>query len=217
MIIYITTNTINGRKYIGKDERNKSNYLGSGKALKNAIKKYGKEYFTKEIIAYGKNRKELEDLEKYYIDFYNADKDPLYYNITKGGNGGVTKDQAYKKVKVYQFDVFKKYIREWESAIDAATELGLGRTGIVSACSFGKTYHKSYWSRDKNNCKFKETGHYQRPIYQYDMKWNFIKKWDYLTQVSTLLKLDKGNLNRSATNKKWAVGKYRWSYELTFF
>ena len=41
--IYLTTNTINNMKYIGKHygELNDS-YLGSGKILKRAIEKYGK-------------------------------------------------------------------------------------------------------------------------------------------------------------------------------
>ena len=41
MIIYKTTNLINGKFYIGKDSKNDPNYLGSGKILKKAFKKYG--------------------------------------------------------------------------------------------------------------------------------------------------------------------------------
>ena len=51
MIIYKITNTINGKIYIGKYQGNNfNNYWGSGKILKNAYKKYGRENFTKEII-----------------------------------------------------------------------------------------------------------------------------------------------------------------------
>ena len=42
MVIYKTTNLINGKIYIGKDVRNLNCYLGSGKLLKKAIEKYGK-------------------------------------------------------------------------------------------------------------------------------------------------------------------------------
>lgn len=49
--IYITTNLLNGKKYIGKRhclcEISNDNYLGSGKVLKNAIRKYGKNNFAK--------------------------------------------------------------------------------------------------------------------------------------------------------------------------
>ena len=46
MIIYMTINNINGKKYIGKDVKNNPKYLGSGFDLQKAIKKYGKENLT---------------------------------------------------------------------------------------------------------------------------------------------------------------------------
>ena len=43
MIIYKTTNLINGKIYVGKDSNNNPNYLGSGqiikKLLRNTVKK----------------------------------------------------------------------------------------------------------------------------------------------------------------------------------
>ena len=42
-IIYKTTNQLNGKWYIGKDEKNNPKYLDSGVLLEQAIKKYGKE------------------------------------------------------------------------------------------------------------------------------------------------------------------------------
>jgi hypothetical protein len=50
VIIYKTTNLINNKIYIGKSNTNNSDYLGSGKRLKLAIKKYGKENFKKEML-----------------------------------------------------------------------------------------------------------------------------------------------------------------------
>ena len=53
--IYITTNNVNGKKYIGQKKYygNHEVYIGSGVELKNAINKYGKENFTREIIESG--------------------------------------------------------------------------------------------------------------------------------------------------------------------
>lgn len=52
-IIYQTVNLVNNKKYIGKqwNTLNKK-YLGSGKALKLAIKKYGIENFRKDVNKY---------------------------------------------------------------------------------------------------------------------------------------------------------------------
>jgi hypothetical protein len=49
-VIYKITNLINQKIYIGKDSTNRKNYYGSGKAIKNAILKYGEDNFSKEII-----------------------------------------------------------------------------------------------------------------------------------------------------------------------
>lgn len=51
--IYITTNLINGKKYIGKRKctfnEYDDSYLGSGKLLLQAVEKYGKSNFSREI------------------------------------------------------------------------------------------------------------------------------------------------------------------------
>jgi hypothetical protein len=89
-IIYKTTNLINGKWYIGKDEDNDPKYFGSGIYLNRAIKKYGKENFKKEIITECEIGQPLADLEKKIIEEANAVKDPMSYNISIGGYGGHT-------------------------------------------------------------------------------------------------------------------------------
>ena len=49
--VYLTTNLINGKKYIGQYYGEvDDNYIGSGSTLKKAINKYGKGNFKKEIL-----------------------------------------------------------------------------------------------------------------------------------------------------------------------
>lgn len=63
--IYITTNKINGKKYIGQHKgKPDDNYLGSGINLIKAIKKYGKENFFKEILCFCETREEADIKEK---------------------------------------------------------------------------------------------------------------------------------------------------------
>lgn len=87
--IYLTTNKINGKKYIGMCKySHEKNYLGSGKILKEAIKKHGKENFERQILQECANFNELSNAEKYWIDFYNAVQSDEFYNLTPGGFGG---------------------------------------------------------------------------------------------------------------------------------
>lgn len=66
--IYLTTNLINNKKYIGKHRATKfepDKYIGSGKILKEAILKEGIENFSCELIDTAENKEELNNKEKY--------------------------------------------------------------------------------------------------------------------------------------------------------
>jgi Putative endonuclease segE, GIY-YIG domain len=94
--IYITTNLLNGIKYVGKHSRNDDNYLGSGVQLRAAIEEFGEENFEREIIAYAYTSEQLNSLEKMYIDTFNAVTDPLFYNMCPGGDGWYEKELVTK-------------------------------------------------------------------------------------------------------------------------
>jgi len=100
--IYITTNLINGKKYIGQKVFNKywQKYLGSGVLLTRSIKKYGRENFSREIISISYSKEELNLLEEEIIKFHNAVNSDNYYNINNGGNSmffGIPKTIEHKQ------------------------------------------------------------------------------------------------------------------------
>lgn len=100
--IYITENLINGKKYIGKRSKPERdiNYLGSGKYLKRAINKYGKENFKSTVLEWCNTQEELNEKERYYIKLYNAQKSSDYYNISEGGDwGDVSKGMTQEQYK----------------------------------------------------------------------------------------------------------------------
>lgn len=88
-IIYKTTNLHNNKIYIGKAKINDPVYLGSGVILKQAIEKYGKENFTKEIIEECDNFI-IDQREIFWIDKFNSTDRTIGYNIATGGTGGDT-------------------------------------------------------------------------------------------------------------------------------
>ena len=109
--VYIITNHINGKKYIGQKRYDKANkwksYLGSGIHLKRAINKYGFENFTKEIIEDCKTKEHLDEREKYWIEHYNAVKSDKFYNIASGGDGGDTR-AGYSEEQFRRSEKFRK-------------------------------------------------------------------------------------------------------------
>ena len=88
-IIYKTTNLINDMFYIGSHQTEDLNdgYLGSGKHLKRAIKKYGKENFKFEILYILPTKEEMFKVEREIVN-ESFIKDPLTYNLKIGGSGG---------------------------------------------------------------------------------------------------------------------------------
>ena len=85
--VYITTNHINGRKYIGKHKGLfDPAYLGSGDILSMAIRKHGKENFSVEVLDWAKTAEELAEKEEYWIKTFNAVDSVRYYNVCKGSN-----------------------------------------------------------------------------------------------------------------------------------
>lgn len=90
MFIYKTTNRITGKFYIGQKATpwNILNYKGSGKLLVEDIKKYGKKNFEVEVLECNiSTRKELNEREKYWINFFDAKNSGMGYNMNDGGEG----------------------------------------------------------------------------------------------------------------------------------
>ena len=85
MIIYKTTNLLNGKIYIGQDTKNRPSYLGSGKLLNMDIKKEGKTNFKKEVLEHCSTVAQLNKREKYWIKKLNTTDKNIGYNILKGG------------------------------------------------------------------------------------------------------------------------------------
>ncbi len=87
MIIYKTTNKINGKIYIGQDINNNKSYLGSGVYLRNAFKKYGRKNFTKEILQKCNTIEELNEAEIFWIKTLDSTNKNIGYNLALGGFG----------------------------------------------------------------------------------------------------------------------------------
>ena len=103
--IYKITNKLNGKSYVGQHKvpqkpESFRRYMGKGIAITKAIKKYGKENFDKIVL------EELEDDEKHELvsekeKFWIKKENTMYpngYNISPGGEGGCSKENAAKGV-----------------------------------------------------------------------------------------------------------------------
>ena len=92
-LIYKITNIKNGKIYIGKHTTKDpyDSYLGSGKVIKQALKKYGIENFTKEILFCFIDEKEVYLKEAEIVTKEFVDRD-YTYNVMTGGYGFSSED-----------------------------------------------------------------------------------------------------------------------------
>lgn len=120
--IYLTTNQVNGKKYIGYHYGYENDsYLGSGRNILKAIAKYGRENFTREILEFCKNKSIAFEKEKYWIKRYNAVEDDNFYNISEGGEFNIGweyvklwREKNPELAKKHDEEVYQKLRKWWE-------------------------------------------------------------------------------------------------------
>jgi len=99
--VYKITNLINNKYYIGKRKCNcdieDDTYMGSGINIINAIKKYGKDNFKKEILAVLETEEKAFEKEAELLTTEHIN-DPYCYNIKEGGLGGWTHGEDTRKI-----------------------------------------------------------------------------------------------------------------------
>ena len=161
--IYITTNKLNGKKYVGRCSNNaawKSGYLGSGKWLKLSIKKYGKENFERLTLeeVYGDISKAIIAEEK-WISYYNAKENKDFYNLSEncGGfdKGDTHSDDTKKLISERTRKAMKAMGREYYANRNNS---GTGRAPWNKGKKFIKgseEYEKRYGHRKKNRPRHK--------------------------------------------------------------
>lgn len=95
--IYKTTNLISGNFYVGRHTSNKhpdkDKYIGSGVAFNDAVVKYGRYSFKREILEFC-TKENLREKESYWIRQLDVVKQG--YNLTEKSSGGNLESEAYQ-------------------------------------------------------------------------------------------------------------------------
>lgn len=111
--LYKITNLINNKIYIGvhKTDNLDDGYMGSGKIINSAIKKYGLENFKKEILEFFDTYNEALGKEKEIVtDDFLLRED--VYNLRRGGTGGF--DYINKNIVVDRSSISKSLWKDEE-------------------------------------------------------------------------------------------------------
>lgn len=155
--VYKTTCLVNGKVYVGKHrcfKQHDKRYLGSGKLLKRAIKKYGIDNFIQEILEYTNSEEENREREIFWIKELNS-QIPNGYNISPGGLGGFTQydEESHKWVALNSWENISK--EEHDKRVKKTTE-AINKPEVIKKISeASKFWHESLSLEEKEKWKQK--------------------------------------------------------------
>ena len=206
MIIYKTTNLVNGKIYIGQDSKNNPKYLGSGTILKKAIKKYGKDNFIKEIIDECTTIDELNRKEVYWIDKLDSTIRDIGYNISYGGEEGdrklgheIAKEGIYNYwVRIYGKDEANKKLTKKKDKLRKLNK----HSDLVTKGKYNIWLEK--YGEDEANKKYNE---WKLKISQYQQK-KILSGWTHTDETKKKIsESSKGRKHSDETKRKISILK----------
>jgi hypothetical protein len=221
-VVYMTINCINGRRYIGRDRYTRKSYLGGGRYIKEAIKKYGKRNFIRIILRRCSTLDDLMFWEQHYIDLYQASKNKRFYNISGSSRGGGDPLNKHKRIPVFAYDMNGFLVKEYESFQAAADSLGVCSQSIHKVVEGKlKTSCGYFWSleckRRIDFCPPKTLKSYvdntRKPVYYYDEKGGYLGGFSSLRQAQNCLGIDSDSIKDSCANMSYApYKKYKYIF-----
>lgn len=229
-VIYLRTNKVNGKKYVGqatdlkaRQRRwNNLSYRYAGHLINRARNKYGLDAFGFEILKEC-NDDELNQWEMYYIKELNT-KVPNGYNMTDGG------DTSWVKGK-HLSEEWKRKIGEGNKGKKRSTEvirkISEGHKGLVrsdewrrkqSEAHRGKKHHMyGKHLSDKTRRKIADAnknGKCSKPVIQINTKTDeIIRVFPSAMEVQRQLGYNQGNILRCCKGERKTCCGYKWRYK----
>lgn len=191
-IVYLHT-TPSGKRYVGiTSKKPEQRWLNGRGYLRNnhfwnAIKAYGWENISHEILESGLSREDAGIAEKKYISVFKSN-DPLYgYNLTDGGEKGAhhTEESRKKLSKAMTGKHFnrgvpfteerKRHLSEHHADVSGANNPNYGKKWTAEQLAV-RQGHRSYKRGGENPTA--------RAILQFDMDGNLVKRWGSIAEAA---------------------------------
>ena len=216
MYIYKVTNKINNKIYVGLSTKSiDDKYYGSGKLINKALKKYGIENFTKEVIEECINVDDLVKAEIKWISFYNSCDRNSGYNISPGGD----KNPDKQRKPIYKYDIDGTLLNVFDSIEHGVNEINdrnLYRNSVINSRPVkGFWYSKESKTSEEIQRKHNDylTAKRLRSVIAATKRWENTEYRDKMTEniktVRTLVtnhtksEETKKKISDSLKNKKW--------------
>ncbi len=222
--IYLITNKINNKRYVGKTIKSLSTRFynhcyasktGSTTYFHKAIRKYGDDSFIIEEL----DRCDADVLGEKEIEWISKLKPE--YNQTLGGDGGIlgySHTEETKKI-ISQKNTGKLVGNKNPFYNQTHTEeqkekWSKMRKGKPSPCGFAGKSHKEE-SKSKTSQTLKNNPNVKRTkVFQYDIEGNFLREFQSISDASKFVGTTPSNIKYTCEGKFKHCKGYKWSYEL---
>lgn len=234
--VYFHTNNINNKVYVGITSRNVKErwgkqgheYLRKSKKgeyfqskFARAILAYGWDNFNHIIFAENLSKEDAYFLEITLIAFFDSINNG--YNICRGGGGtlgiGVSEEERKRRSIAFKGKHFSKdteFKKGHTFSDDVLRKMSQAKKGKSSWNKGLKGYNsgdKNPMKRPEVAAKFKGANNKTaKRVHQFDLEGNFIKEWDYLSQIYEQLGYNIPNISKCCKGAIKSAYGYRWIY-----
>ena len=213
-IVYLTTNLINDKIYIGvhgtEDPNKWDHYLGCAvfdnvpnsynkrqTPFQCAVAKYGPKNFHRKTLRVFDNLQDALDLERWLVCPSFIERTDTY-NITLGGGMPPTLEKH-----IYQYDLDGNFVKEWQSIISITTNFNCNKDRIRMVIDDKRSFEASYWTEEYyEKLDTKEYRPSSRgSIRQYTTYGKFLKSFKNTTEAAKALDIDRSKITNAIYGK----------------
>jgi len=206
--IYQIKNTFNGKIYIGSSKNMNTRLRGHIVKLRNdqhcnshlqsAFNKYGEDVFDYSVIEFC-SEEMLIEREQFYVDMLGVISPKIGYN--KASDIRRTAGYKWTNASKIKLSNSKKGMKMHENTKKALIEANKSRI------------YNSGYKISKEEARKRALGH-SKPVLQYDLDGNFIKKWDHSILATEFYRNSKGKCNilSCCKGKRYKAYEYQWYY-----
>lgn len=204
-IVYLTTNKVNNKIYIGvhstEDPNTFCGYIGCGVNIKSpksymnggtlfqrAVKKYGINNFYRQTLHVFDTLEKALEMEKLLVDIDFIERTDTY-NMVIGG--GMPPDLSKS---VFQFDLNGNLIKKWKNQVEITTFYDCYNDMMWHCIKEKRSFLDFYWAHTETINVSEYRLSRTKCIYQYNTEGHLLKVFDNVKDASLKLDIDKNRI-----------------------
>ena len=174
--------------------------------LQSSIIKYGRENFTFEILEFS-NKENLNNQEKYWIDFYKSYNPKFGYNKTFGGDGLIATEEIKLRISNSLIGIKHSDERKLNQS-----ESHKGKT-LSDETKIKQSNSQKIRFQDNSEIIKHRLAMSKEPIIQLRLDGIFVKEFISIREAERITKIHSSTISRVCNGERKSAGGYIWKYK----